>query len=384
MYNRFIKNSLLIACVCAVSGCSSFFDTDNTPKPKALTSFTAQIKPRLLWKTSTGAGAGDEFLKLSPSMNDHAVFTSSVNGVVSSTNKANGKNNWRTNTGLALSTGPGSGDGIVVVGSVHGNIVALNEATGHTMWSANMGGELIASPAVSQGHVIVKALNGSVEAFAVSDGHKLWSFKQSEPDLILRGSSTPLVRDNQILTGFANGNLASVALSSGNIMWIQQVAAPEGIFAIERMTDIDADPIIYGHRIYAATYQGNIASLDWHSGRPLWSHKISSYTGMTADDNSVYISDAKSNVWAFGADNGEVSWQQANLEARTISSPADMGNYIVVGDAEGYLHWLSKRDGHFAAREYIGSGVLAKPLVDNNILYALTTNGNLAAYQIGS
>lgn len=384
MYNRFIKNSFLIACVCAVSGCSGYFDTDNTPKPKALTSFTAQIKPRLLWKTSTGKGAGDEFLKLSPSMNDQAIFTSSVNGVVASTNKANGKNNWRTNTGLTLSTGPGTGDGIVVVGSVHGNIVALNAATGHIMWSANMNGELIASPAVSQGHVIVKALNGSVEAFAVNDGHKLWSFKQSEPDLILRGSSTPLVRDNQILTGFANGNLASVALSSGNIMWIQQVGTPEGIFAIERMTDIDADPIIYGHRLYAATYQGNIASLDWHSGRQLWSHKISSYTGMTADDNSVYISDAKSNVWAFGADNGEVSWQQANLEARTISAPADMGNYIVVGDAEGYLHWLSKRDGHFAAREYIGSGVLAKPLVDNHILYALTTNGNLAAYQIGS
>ena len=49
-------------------------------------------------------------------------------------------------------------------------------------------------------------------------------------------------------------------------------------------------------------------------------------------------------------DSGLVNWRQTALEARNVSGPAIMGNYIVVGDAEGYLHWMSKRDGHFAAR----------------------------------
>jgi outer membrane protein assembly factor BamB len=267
---------------------------------------------------------------------------------------------------------------------MHGNVVALNEATGRIKWTTNVSGELIANPAISGGYVIIKALDGSVSALSTQDGHKVWSFKQSEPDLILRGASAPLVRDNHVLVGFANGNMASASLAGGQISWIQQIAVPSGGFAIERMIDIDADPVIYGHRIFAATYQGNIASLDWRSGKQLWSYQLSSYTGMTADDNAVFISDAKSNVWAFGVDSGLVNWRQTDLAARNVSGPADVGNYIVVGDAQGYLHWLNKRDGHFAAREYLGSAILAKPLVDHQTLYALTNNGTLAAYQLGS
>lgn len=381
MRSPVIKNSLLIACVFTLSACG-FFDKDNTPKPKPLTNFTAQIQPRLLWKTSTGSGAGGEYLKLTPAMNDHSIFTASTSGIVASTAKANGRTNWRANTGHMLTTGPGAGDGLVVVGSIHGNIVALDEATGRTRWTNSVKGELIASPAVKKGYVIVKALDGSITALSTQDGHSLWTFKQSEPDLILRGSSSPVIQENRVLSGFANGNLASISLGNGETQWMQQIATPEGAFAIERMIDIDADPVIDGHRIFAATYQGNIASLDWRSGRTLWTHEISSYTGMSADDSAVFVTDAKSDVWSFGVDSGLVNWRQTELGFRNISGPASIGNYIVVGDAQGYLHWLDKRDGHFAGRVSVGSGILAKPLVDNHVLYALTNNGTLAAYQI--
>ena len=60
-----------------------------------------------------------------------------------------------------------------------------------------------------------------------------------------------------------------------------------------------------------------------------------------------------------------------------------MGNYIVVGDAQGYLHWLDKRDGHFAAREFAGTSIYAAPIVENNMVYTLTANGYLVAYNIG-
>ncbi len=382
MRNHFVKNGLLMACVCALSACSGFFDKDNTPTPKPLVSFKPQINPHQLWKTSTGNGAGDEYLKLSPAMNEHALFTASTKGVVSSIAKDSGRTNWRANTGFMLTTGPAAGDGIVVVGSMHGNIVALNEATGGTKWTANISGELIANPAISNGYVVIKALDGTVTALSVADGKQRWSFKQSEPDLILRGASAPVVRDNSVLIGFANGNLISASLSSGQTAWIQQLATPEGGFAIERMIDIDADPVIYGHRIFAATYQGNIASLDWRSGRQLWNHQISSYTGMTVDDQAVYVSDAKSDLWSFGIDSGLVNWRQTDLGARNISGPAEIGNYVVVGDAQGYLHWLDKRDGHFVARENLGSGILAKPLSENQRLYVLTNNGTLAAFKL--
>ncbi len=104
---------------------------------------------------------------------------------------------------------------------------------------------------------------------------------------------------------------------------------------------------------------------------------------MIADENAVYVSDARSLVWSFGADSGFVNWRQLKLEARTVSGPASMGDYIVVGDGEGYLHWLSKRDGHFAARVKVGSPIYAAPVAENRVLYVLGNNGYLSAYMLG-
>jgi outer membrane protein assembly factor BamB len=270
----------------------------------------------------------------------------------------------------------------VVVGSRKGDVIALNQANGRQLWRQTIPGEILANPAVSDDVVVIKAVDGYTRALAVNDGHELWAFQQVEPNLILRGASTPIIRDRALIIGFANGNLAKLNLRDGQMLWLQTIAVPEGAFAIQRMIDIDANPIIFDHHIYAATYQGKIASLDWTSGRVLWGHDISSYTGMIADSDAVYISDARSFVWSFGADNGLANWRQTKLEYRTVSGPAIMSDYVVVGDGQGYLHWLSKRDGHFAARVKIGSAIYAAPIAENNVLYVLSNNGNLSAYTL--
>jgi outer membrane protein assembly factor BamB len=55
----------------------------------------------------------------------------------------------------------------------------------------------------------------------------------------------------------------------------------------------------------------------------------------------------------------------------------------VVGDLEGYLHWLDPLDGSFLARERVGSRRIdAPPLVVGNHVYAQTEDGTVAAYTI--
>jgi outer membrane protein assembly factor BamB len=61
-----------------------------------------------------------------------------------------------------------------------------------------------------------------------------------------------------------------------------------------------------------------------------------------------------------------------------------MGNFVVVGDFEGYLHWINVDDGNFAAREKVGGkGFSSGPLVVGNHLYVLTRKGKLVAYTVG-
>ena len=41
--------------------------------------------------------------------------------------------------------------------------------------------------------------------------------------------------------------------------------------------------------------------------------------------------------------------------ARPGSAPAYINGYVVVGDYQGYLHWLSAGDGRFVTRYRVGS-----------------------------
>ncbi len=378
-----IKTYTVLSCAVFLTACSSFFDTDNTPAPTPLTNYTAEVSPRVLWTTSVGSGAtGYDYLRMNPAVSGAAIYTASTGGTVTAVNKTNGRTLWQANVRKTLASGPGAGDGLVVVGAQNGEVIALAESNGAVRWKAAIPGEVIGNPAVGNGVVVVKAVDGYTRGLSADDGQERWAYQQVEPNLILRGASSPVIRDNSVIVGFANGSLAKLSVSDGGLSWVQTIAIPEGAFAIQRMIDIDADPVVYNHQIYAATYQGKISSLEWSSGQTLWTHDISSYTGMAADGDSVFISDAKGHVYSFGGNSGLVNWRQNKLEYRILSAPAVMGNTVVVGDGQGYLHWLSKTDGRFVGRASLGSAIYASPIVENNVLYALTNNGYLAAYTL--
>lgn len=376
---------LLIAASCLLlSSCAGFFDKDNTPTPTPLVDFSPEAKISNRWSTGTGGGVSAEYLRLVPAVTAKAIFTASKDGTVTATDKASGRTLWSVNTSIQLSGGPASYDNKVFVGGRDGEVIALSQNNGTILWQTRVASEVLAAPTADANVVLVKSIDGTLSALSTQNGQLVWYFKQVEPTLILRCASAPQISGDSVVVGFSNGNLAKLSLQNGRLQWQQTIAEPQGSFAIERMIDIDADPIIYHHKIYAATYQGRISAFDLYSGKTFWTHDISSFTGMAVDQNRVYVSDAKGDIWAFDNDSGAVVWRQTQLQARNTSGPAVMGNYLVVGDQEGYVHWLSKQDGHFVARVRASrSGVLAAPVVDNNIAYVFTSDGQLSAYTLG-
>lgn len=386
---RILKILLISALSTALCSCE-FFDKDNTPPPSPLVSIKPEIRIHTLWAKNTGsASTMTEYLKFPPAITDTAVYSATKDGTIIATNKRTGKTFWTMNVSNVLtrdatiSSGPDANGGVVIMGSSDGDVIALDQVTGRLRWKTKVSSEILAPPASAEGVALVKSIDGKLSALSTEDGHNLWSYQQTEPTLIMRGSSAPQIHNGSIIVGFANGNLAKLTLREGSLHWLQTVAIPQGSFSIQRMIDIDANPIVINDHIYAATYQGRVASLDYASGKILWSYDLSSYSGIAADHERVYVSDAKSHIWAFDAESGVVDWNQGDLAARNITGPAIIGNYIVVGDEEGYLHWMSKQDGHFVGRTHVdNAGILATPIVDNNVIYVVSRDGRLSAYTL--
>jgi outer membrane protein assembly factor BamB len=82
-------------------------------------------------------------------------------------------------------------------------------------------------------------------------------------------------------------------------------------------------------------------------------------------------------------DNGKEIWKQDDLHFRELTTPVLYRDTLVVGDFEGYLHWLSQETGDLLDRLKISDErILAKPLVVDSVLYAYASDGTLIALSI--
>lgn len=95
------------------------------------------------------------------------------------------------------------------------------------------------------------------------------------------------------------------------------------------------------------------------------------------------MSDESGVVWALDQTSGAAAWKQEGLLYRRLSPPAYFGGYVVVGDFEGYLHWLDPSDGKIVARTRVGSDpIITQPMVGGDLLYVLNRDGKLAAISL--
>ena len=244
MIKTIINVGLLLGLTILINGCNYFFDKDNTPTPTPLTWFKPDIQPKLLWSTRVNPGVQDEYLKTPLGITPTHIFVTSRTGIVTAVNKANGQKQWQINTHLPITTGAAVNDHVLVIGTREGDVIALDQSTGRQIWRRSLSGGILATPAIAGNRVIVKSTNGTIHALSLINGWEVWTYQQVEPALILRGSSNPVIRDGAVIVGFANGNLAKLNLTNGQLQWLQAIAIPRGAFAIQRMIDINADPIL--------------------------------------------------------------------------------------------------------------------------------------------
>jgi outer membrane protein assembly factor BamB len=359
-------------------------DDPNIDPPAELVELKSSIKVRKLWSTSVGSGSESDRVKLVPFVNSGRVYVANREGYIKALDSSSGRVIWSVEKeGLEISGGPGAGEGLVLVGTSNGEVLALSEQDGSEVWRSRVSSEVLSVPKAALGMVIVHTIDGKLYALNVSDGNVAWMYDRSIPVLTLHGNSSPVISGSKVFCGFASGKLIAFDIESGQQYWEATIAVPTGRSELERLVDIDGDPVVQGGMVYVATYQGQLAAVDERSGDVVWRRKLSSYAGLGADYENLYVSDAEDNVWAIDPNNSSSMWKQGKLSNRKLTAPAVLGKYIVVGDFEGYLHWLSPEDGQMLARNRVGdTSISTPPVIDGSVAYVLGDGGELAAITV--
>jgi outer membrane protein assembly factor BamB len=370
----------------ALLGVLAACDKETTVDPPAeLVDIKPTLKVQRLWSESIGGGGEVLRLTLGVAGSGDTVYAAGRDGKVRALDAANGKQRWRTDTKLELSAGPGVGYGLVVVGTSDGDLVALDATNGKERWKTRIAGEILAPPLVEGDQVIVRSVEGRLRSLSATTGKEGWVVEDVVPRLSLRGTATPVaVGSDTVVCGFDTGKIMAVALATGETLWQTQLSTPHGRTELQRLSDVDSAVVVSGKDIYAVGYQGRVAMLALDSGQIWWSRDMSSYRGLAIDDDQVYVSTSDGDVVAMRRSDGVVMWQQKGLARRGLSAPAVDGNAVVVGDFDGYLHWLDRSTGRFVAREHPGSSrIAAPPLVLGGRVFVIDESGHLKAYRTG-
>ena len=386
-----LRSSVALLCLLALGGCSTvkgWFDgkkDDGKPtEPMALADITPSMTVSKLWSANAGKGEGRLGVRQGPVVADGRVYAAAIEGGVRALDLQTGKPVWSYDSKLRLSGGPGSGDGLVVVGGLDGEVIALDAATGAEKWQAKVNGEIIAAPAVGMGMVFVRSNDGRVTALDAASGERRWFWSHEVPLLSLRGNDAPVLGPGVVFIGNDDGTVSALASNDGRPLWEQGVAQPEGRTELDRMADVDGTPVLDNTTLYASSFKRQTLAIDAQSGRPMWTSQHGGAGRLGVGSDRLVVSDTNGSVFGLDKINGAALWQQPGLARRNLTALVVQGDYAVVGDYDGYLHWLKLDNGEFAARARVGGDPLrAAPVVADGVLVVQNIDGELSAFRLG-
>lgn len=394
--NTIQRSALVLACVVALAGCSTiggWFGADPNKKanePAELTDITQTVQVSKLWSVDVGDGEGHLGARQGPAVADGKVFAAAIDGGVRAFDLQTGALQWtyeppevEDQAPIRLSGGPGAGSGLVVVGGLDGEVIALDAAAGTEKWRAKVGAEVIAAPVIGDGLVIVRSNDGRVTAFDAEAGQRRWFWQRDLPALTVRGNDGVLLGPGYVFVGNDDGTVAALAAQDGRLLWEQAVAQPEGRSELDRMADIDGTPVLDGTTIFATSFKRQTMAIDGPSGRPIWQKDNGGAGRVGNAGDRVVVSDPAGTVWAIDKASGGALWSQPALARRSLTGVAVQGDYAVVADYDGYVHWLRLDTGAIAARARVGGDtVKAAPVVADGVLLVQNIDGEVTAFRL--
>lgn len=318
-----------------LSACSS---APEKPAPSPLPTVSGSLKLQKVWSQTIGPVNSPLML----SVHGQQVAVASSQGHVALIDGVTGRDVWRLTVGAPIQAGVGGDGQRFAVVTQNNELVAIE--AGQVRWRQTLPALSYTPPLVAGARVFVLAGDRSVTAFDGATGQKLWSQQRPSDPLLLRQAGLLVPVGDTLLVGLG-GRLTAMNPLNGQVRWESLVGSSRGTNEVERLVDLVAGASRMGNSLCVRAFQAAVACVDAQSGRIAWSRPSQGHQGLDGDAQLVFGVESDSKVQAWQRSTGVPSWTQDSLRFRGLSWPLASHQGVVVGDEQGWLHVLSKKDG---------------------------------------
>lgn len=372
--SHWVGRALVCAAVMLLGGCSS----SDKPTPTPLENLNTSASAQPLWSVRLGSNVAATLRMV---VADGLVITVDNDGHASARELLSGKERWQGRVDADISAGVGSDGRYAAVVTKKNELIVLD--SGLVKWRAALRTQVVTPPLVAGERVFVQGVDRAVMAFDVIDGRKLWAYQRPSDPLALTQAGVLQPVGNTLWVGIG-ARLVALDPVRGVARQDVSVASPRGGNEVERLADLVGPAARLGNVLCARAFQTAVGCVDTsQSAGALWSKTQSGIQAIAMDGDLVYGADVSDRMVAWRRDSGDVAWRAEQLLYRGLSAPAAMAGNVVVGDAQGYVHVLSARDGHTVARLTTDGSAIASPMIAvGSTLLVLTRDGALYAFSL--
>jgi len=362
--------SFLVASVLLLQACAN----GDKPRPTTLEPVPASLNVKEQWRFNLGPTG----LPLEAHVVGSQVLLASSQGEIAALEARSGKVLWHAMLAEALSAGVGGDGDTAAVVTRENQLVALR--AGQELWRQKMPSLTLTPPLVAGGRIFLQSADRTISAFDASTGRKLWVQKRPGDALVL-GKAGILMAVGDTLVSGQSGRLLGLNPLTGATRWDAAVAVGRGVNEVERLVDMVSGVSRAGDTLCVRAFQTAVACVDAQLGRTVWTKTAAGSSGITGNRSTIFGAESDDKVVSWRRADGEKLWTSEKLRFRGLSSPVLFAGSVVVGDFEGYLHFLSAQDGALISRVMTdGSAIALTPVLADETLVAVSSRGTVIGF----
>jgi outer membrane protein assembly factor BamB len=359
----------------------------------ALGAATGQV-----WSARVEGNSSNGRLAAGPVVAEGRLFVTDVAANVHAYDAATGAVVWTTSLrdpgkeGARSSFGGGASyfDGRVYVTTGSGDIVALDAKTGAQIWKKRPAGPLRGAPTVANDHVYVMTQDNQLFALKIADGATDWQAAATLETAGVFGVAAPAAAQGTVVAGFSSGELTAYRYENGRVVWQDALSRTSISTAVASLSDIDADPVIDGGRVYSIGQGGRMVAMELVTGQRLWELNIAGIATPSVAGDWLFVVTDDARLLCIQRTSGKIRWstqlthwKNPKKKQNPIgwTAPVLAGGRLIVASTEGELAEVAPDTGAIRTTRKLGESVHLRPIVANQMLYILDDKGRLTAWR---
>ena len=359
-----------------------YFTNEFNNIPTEIKPYDKKASIELIWENKVG---DNDINNLNLIFSEEFVIAATSDGSVRKMQMATGETIWKKDISEKIMMGVG-GDFENILFITENSYLWCLDSSGNAIWKIFIDGEVLTTPVVNKEKAYVRLADYEILQIDLKQGDIDWRYAHSSPALTFNGTSSLTFSDGVIYGGFGAGKLVAVHQNSGAFIWEADISQIKGVTDIDRLTDVLSKPIINDTQVYAVSTSGDLTAIDITNAGIIWTRKISSFNNISFDGFDIYLAHKSDSIYSLDSKkNGKTNWRNADLQYRRITNTIITGDYIAVGDFDGYIHLLNSETGLVEGRAQITSGVpIGKNIhaVGSNKILGMDLEGNVFYVQV--